>query len=55
VQDGEGGVNDANVEFYELVSAVLDEGLDSLDVFGILFNAGIIGQEEEFRVGYSSQ
>jgi hypothetical protein len=43
VQDGEGGVDDAKVEFYELVSAVLDEGLDSVDVFGVLFNAGIVG------------
>jgi hypothetical protein len=54
VEDGEGGVNDAEVEFYELVSAVLDEGLDSVDIFGVLFDAGIICQEEEFSVRYSS-
>ena len=54
MQDGEGGVNDAKVEFYELVAAVLDEGLDFVDVSGVLVDAGIVGEEEEFCVGYSA-
>lgn len=43
MQDGEGGVNDSKEEFYELVSEVLNEGLDAVYVFGVLVDAWIIG------------
>jgi len=43
VQDGEGGMNDSKEQFYELVSAVLNEGLYAVYVFGVLVDAWIIG------------
>ena len=42
MEDGKGRVNNAEIEFDEVVSTTLNQGLDLIDVFGILFNSGII-------------
>ena len=46
MEDGEGRVDDAKVEFYEVISAVLNEGLNSVNFSCVLFDARVVCQEE---------
>ena len=48
-------MHDAKVEVHEVVSAALDEGLDSVYVFGVLIDARVISEEEEFGVGDATE
>ena len=42
VEDWKRRVNDAEVEFYEVVSTALDEGLNSIDFFGVLVDSRVV-------------
>jgi hypothetical protein len=42
VENWKGWVDDAEVEFYEVVSTALDEGLNSIDFLCVLVNSRIV-------------
>ena len=43
-------MDNSKVEFYQMISTTLDEILNSIYVFGVLFDSWIIGKEEKLRV-----
>jgi hypothetical protein len=55
VKNGEAGMDDAEVEFDELVSTALNEGLDAIDIFGVLIHARILRKEKEFCMRNSTE